>query len=142
MSRNGFNDCEREYNARQEEIEMAKDQRSEAERVGSSQPQCNTQSSDHPTTADSDTPRTDEVWGSMHGSGYQMMRLAQKLERELAEARRERDDKDKQLASCYDKLCKAESRTAAAYDLLRECLDWGLPDDLKQRIDKAMGEKK
>ena len=33
----------------------------------------------------SDTPRTDEVWGSMHGSGYQMMLLAQKLERELAE---------------------------------------------------------
>jgi hypothetical protein len=46
----------------------------------------------------------------MHGSGYQMMLLAQKLERELAEARRERDDKDKQLASCYDKLCKAEAR--------------------------------
>ena len=37
----------------------------------------------------SDTPRTDEVWASMHGSGYQMMLLAQKLERELAEAKRE-----------------------------------------------------
>lgn len=33
----------------------------------------------------SDTPRTDEVWGNMHGSGYQMMLLAQKLERKLAE---------------------------------------------------------
>ena len=31
----------------------------------------------------SDTPKTDEVWGSMHGSGYQMMLLCQKLEREL-----------------------------------------------------------
>ena len=31
MSRNGFNDCEREYNARQEAIEMAKDQREPAE---------------------------------------------------------------------------------------------------------------
>ena len=36
----------------------------------------------------SDTPKTDEVWGSMHGSGYQMMLLCQKLERELAEAKR------------------------------------------------------
>ena len=33
----------------------------------------------------SDTPRTDEVWASMHGSGYQMMLLCQKLEREVAE---------------------------------------------------------
>ena len=33
----------------------------------------------------SDTPRTDEIWGSMHSSGYQMMLLCQKLERELAE---------------------------------------------------------
>jgi hypothetical protein len=55
------------------------DQRSEAERVGSPQPQCNTQSSDRPTTAE---------------------------------------------------------------DLLRECLDWGLPEDLKERIDAAIGKKK
>jgi hypothetical protein len=69
MSRNAFNDCEREYNRREEEIEMAKyqrdeqgrpmtywggmkDQRPEAERVGSPQPKSNTQSSGHPTTAD------------------------------------------------------------------------------------------
>jgi hypothetical protein len=52
MSRNGFADCEREYNRREEAIEMAKYQRSEAERVGSPQPNSNTQSSDHPTTAD------------------------------------------------------------------------------------------
>jgi hypothetical protein len=100
-----------------------------------------------------------------------MMLLAQKLERELAEARRERDDKDKQLASCYDKLCKAESRlrdsclegrgdqefppcaraieaesrAAAAYYLLRECramLDGLEAQPLIYRIDKAMGEKK
>ena len=73
MKRTGFPDCEREYNRREEEIEMAREERREAM---------------------SDTPRTDEIWGSMHGSGYQMMLLAQKLERELAEARRERDDKD------------------------------------------------
>jgi hypothetical protein len=30
MSRNGFAECEREYNRREEEIEMAKDQRAEA----------------------------------------------------------------------------------------------------------------
>jgi ADP-dependent phosphofructokinase/glucokinase len=63
MSRNGFPECEREYNARQEAVEMAREERREAM---------------------SDSPRTDEVWGSMHGSGYQMMLLAQKLERELA----------------------------------------------------------
>lgn len=66
MSRNGFNDCEREYNRREEAIEMAKEERMEAM---------------------SDSPRTDEVWRSMHGSGYQMMLLAQKLERELAEGK-------------------------------------------------------
>jgi hypothetical protein len=54
------------------------DQRSEAERVGSPQPNSNTQSSDHPTTAD---------------------------------------------------------------DLLRECLDWGLPEDLKDRIDAHLSGK-
>ena len=38
----------------------------------------------------SDTPRTDEIWGSMHGSGYQMMiLLARKLERELAALQKE-----------------------------------------------------
>ena len=36
---------------------------------------------------------------------------------------------------------QAESRAAAADDLLRECLDWGLPKDLKERIDVAMGER-
>lgn len=36
MSRNGFNDCEREYNRREEAIEMAKNQRSEAERIADS----------------------------------------------------------------------------------------------------------
>ena len=37
----------------------------------------------------SDTPRTDEVWGSTQGRGYQMMLLSQKLERELAEVEEE-----------------------------------------------------
>jgi hypothetical protein len=31
MSRNGFNDCEREYNRREEAIEMAKDRAEQAE---------------------------------------------------------------------------------------------------------------
>jgi hypothetical protein len=56
-------------------LDAQEDQRSEAERVGSSQPQCNTQSSDHPD------------------------------------------------------------------DLLRECLDWGLPEDLKQRIDAHLNRR-
>ena len=33
MSRNAFPECEREYNRREEAIEMAKDQRSENERI-------------------------------------------------------------------------------------------------------------
>lgn len=33
----------------------------------------------------SDTPRTDEIWWSTQGRGYQTMLLAQKLERKLAE---------------------------------------------------------
>ena len=37
----------------------------------------------------SDTPKTDEVWGNMHGSGYQMMLLCQKLERKLAALQKE-----------------------------------------------------
>jgi len=36
-----------------------------------------------------DTPRTDEAWGSMHGSRYQMMLLAQEFERELAALQRQ-----------------------------------------------------
>jgi hypothetical protein len=128
------------------------DQRSEAERIADSRSKSSTQSSDHPTTADSDTPRTDKVWGSMHGSGYQMMLLAQKLERELAAV------KEKYLQVCAQhgrlvdqvfeedgetlKHIAAEVSAAAANDLLRECFDWGLPEDLKERIDAAMGEKK
>ncbi len=112
MSRNAFNDCEREYNRREEAIEMAREERREAM---------------------SDTPRTDEVWGSMHGSGYQMMLLAQKLERELAEA------KKKYLLVCaqhgrlvdqvYEedgetlKHISAEARAAALEEALSQMLD-------------------
>ena len=64
MSRNGFPDCEREYNKREEAVEMARE-----EKIRSM----------------SDTPRTDEVWKNMHNNSYQMILLAQKLERELAE---------------------------------------------------------
>jgi hypothetical protein len=111
----------------------------------------------------------------MANNSTPMSESEQELERELAEARRERDDKDKQLASCYDKLCKAESRlrdsclesrgdqefppcaraieaesrAAAAYDLLRECViklqnPIERPDfsrNLIKRIEKAMGER-
>ena len=87
MSRNGFADCEREYNRREEAIEMAREERMEAM---------------------SDTPRTDEVWGSMHGSGYQMMLLAQKLERELAEARRHNKAMTKISQDCLDAKEQAE----------------------------------
>jgi hypothetical protein len=55
MSRNAFNDCEREYNRREEAIEMAKDQRSEAERIADSRSKSSTQSSDHPTPAEAYT---------------------------------------------------------------------------------------
>jgi hypothetical protein len=37
MSRNGFNECEREYNRREEAVEMAKDQRSETVDTGERQ---------------------------------------------------------------------------------------------------------
>lgn len=129
----------------------------------------------------SDSPRTDEVWGSMHSSGYQMMLLAQKLERELAAKDAELSEaKKKYLLVCaqhgrlvdqvYEEdgetlkvdawkhlsvtaiaaenqsvaeyVKELESRAAAAYDLLRECLDWGLPEDLKERIDVVIGKKK
>ncbi len=109
--------------------------------------------------SDSQTPRTDEIWGSMHSSGYQMMLLAQKLERELAAKDAELSEaKKKYLLVCahhgrlvdqvYEedgetlKHISAEARAAAANDLLREVLDWGLPEDLKERIDAAIGEKK
>ena len=47
----------------------------------------------------SDTPRTDEVWKNMHGSGYQMMLLCQKLERELADAKEIEKMRDEEIAS-------------------------------------------
>jgi hypothetical protein len=91
----------------------------------------------------------------MHGSGYQMMLLAQELERELAAV------KEKYLQVCAQhvrlvdqvfeedgetlKHIAAESRAVAANDLLRECramLDGLEAQPLIYRIDKAMGEKK
>lgn len=55
----------------------------------------------------SNTPRTDEIWGIMHGSGYQMMLLCQKLERELAEIQNAfenavtaREQAEEELAAC------------------------------------------
>ena len=57
----------------------------------------------------SDTPKTDEIWGSMHGSGYQMMLLCQKLERELAEAKRVTFD-----PAVLEKMNALEARALAA----------------------------
>ena len=61
----------------------------------------------------SDTPRTDEIWGSMHGSGYQMMLLAQKLEQELAEAKRE-IDRLNQWADSFTDIHLKERQTGDA----------------------------
>ncbi len=41
-----------------------------------------------------------------------------------------------------DKAERAEASAVAAYDLLRECFDWGMPEDLKERIDVVIGKKK
>jgi len=68
MSRNGFADCEREYNARQEAVEMAKDERSEAERIADSRSKSSTQSSDHPTYG-SLRKLVDQIHPITHGSG-------------------------------------------------------------------------
>jgi hypothetical protein len=48
---------------------------------------------------------------------------------------------DQEFPPC-GRAIEAEARAAAAYDLLREVLDWGLPEDLKERIDDSIGEKK
>ena len=77
----------------------------------------------------SDTPRTDEIWGSMHGSGYQMMLLAQKLEQELAEAKREIDRLNQWADSFTDAHLK-ERQTGDA--LVKETM---------QRAEQAVADK-
>jgi hypothetical protein len=67
-------------------------------------------------------------------------------EAELAEARRIIEILKQDNFNLTEKVIpnireQAEARAAAAYDLLRECLDWGLPEDLKDRIDAAIGER-
>ena len=64
----------------------------------------------------SDSPRTDEVWRSMHGSGYQMMLLAEKLERELAELQNAFED-------AMTAREQAEARAAALEEALSQMLD-------------------
>jgi hypothetical protein len=125
MSRNGFNDCEREYNRREEAIEMAKEERREAM---------------------SDSPRTDEVWRSMHGSGYQMMLLAQKLERELAEGKNKYLQVCAQHGRLVDQVFEEDGETLkhiaaeaelADYKLWAEVEIADLRDDVKRHIEIA-----
>ena len=51
------------------------------------------------------------------------------LERELAAALAQREEKDKQLAQCYDRMCNAEARSSllacALRALLSKCPDCG-----------------
>ena len=99
----------------------------------------------------SDTPRTDEIWVSMHGSGYQMMLLAQKLERELAEARREKEEAREIHNSNMNRYAlraeQAESRAAALEEALSQMLDDMGVDGLcvcpaaKEQAIAAMGEE-
>ena len=108
MSRNGFNDCEREYNRKEEAVEMAREER---------------------RWSMSDTPKTDEIWGSMHGSGYQMMLLAQKLERELAE-----------IQNAFENAVTAREKAEAElanYKLWAEVEIADLRDDLSDHIRMA-----
>jgi hypothetical protein len=109
MSRNGFNDCEQEYNRREEAIEMAKDQRelAEARRCPSCQ---NTFLQPFVCTTCGAENLYDET--------LRVMRVRAE---------------------------QAESRAAAANDLLRECrsmLDGLEAQPLIYRIDAALGEKK
>ena len=174
MSRNAFNDCEREYNRREEDIEMAKDQRSEAERVGSSQPNSNTQSSDRPTTAEAqkmdatimtDTARLQELlhrqakeiadeghdgWGNtmkmaadrLDALEWRNLSQNERLRGELAEAKSLISFNANDSLKWRTLFQNERNHHQEANDLLRECLDWGLPEDLKERIDAAIGKKK
>ena len=93
----------------------------------------------------SDTPKTDEVWGSMHGSDYQMMLLCVKLESELAEAKRETMQAiglaafNKQEAEThYERAEKAEAELSA-YKLWAEVEIADLREDGK-RLNREIAE--
>jgi hypothetical protein len=60
----------------------------------------------------SDSPRTDEVWGGMRGSVYQLMLLCQKLERELAESYHSYRLLDAGYETMRERAEKAEAQVA------------------------------
>ena len=69
----------------------------------------------------SDTPKTNEVWGSMHGRGYQMMLLARKLEQELAEVQKECGTA---IRKSLNEITYREMAEEEADKWLRLCTEW------------------
>ena len=87
----------------------------------------------------SDTPRTDEIWGSMHGSGYQMMLLAQKLERELAALQKECGTA---IRKSLNEIAYREMAEVEADKWLRLCTEWSEANvKLILRAEKAEKER-
>jgi hypothetical protein len=133
MSRNGFAECEREYNRREEAIEMAKDQREPAE--------------DSHLSGQADRPeiptlRSQQEVSAQSGSRAQFL---------LRQARLCIDPfENPDMAEEIDDYLKGDKHERdhhqAAYDLLRECramLDGLEAQPLIYRIDAAIkGEKK
>ena len=154
MSRNGFAECEREYNRREEEIEMAKEERKEP--------------------AMSDTPRTDEQienwkWALEYPDDLDdVIEFARKLERELAEAKKKYLQVCAQHGRLVDQVYEedgetlkhisAEARAAAAEkdarrgawlidtaneeEIIALLLSRAPQHEIRPAIDIAMGEKK
>ena len=129
MSRNGFPECEREYNRREEAVEMARESRTDRQEPPGLRYKATVLWDDKTTvhegvykgTSMSDTPRTDEIWGSMHGSGYQMMLLAQKLERELAALQKESGTAIRRTGR---EIAYREMAEVEADKWLRLCTEW------------------
>jgi hypothetical protein len=98
----------------------------------------------------SDTPRTDAEWTiDYYCSGYVAEEFARQLERELAEAREELNDKRKfcyaveqaldGLKGDYVEIIKELRKDAERYRYVRSI--WGLPDEkFNAAIDAAMKE--
>jgi hypothetical protein len=94
----------------------------------------------------SDSPMTDEVWRSMHGSGYQMMLLAQKLERELAEGKNKYLQVCAQHGRLVDQVFEEDGETLKHIAAEAELADYklwaaveiaDLRDDVKRHIEIA-----
>jgi replicative DNA helicase len=80
----------------------------------------------------SDTPRTDAAVVSAEYIRREMDYYTHKfviadhmrdVERELAAAIAQRDEKDRQLADCYNRMCNAESQRDKLADALRSCMN-------------------